>query len=190
MSISRTLYNREWRHRNKDKVRANRKRYDERHRDRINEQRRKREAKNRSYYNLKSHNAYLKGREKYLKTAREKNRKIRLENAMTLFDKGIVLPQKIAAALGMRPSQLRKQLEEVREDDFMSLLNPLAVEQEKQRIVVNPSLAESSSTESSTEKTVGEEKKDRGAPLKDDSEISEEGAETRASGANKSKGGK
>jgi len=79
VSISRTLYNREWRHRNKDKVRANRKRYDERHRDRINEQRRKREAKNRSYYNLKSHNAYLKGRENYLKTAREKNRKIRLE---------------------------------------------------------------------------------------------------------------
>jgi hypothetical protein len=60
------------------------------------------------------------------------NRQQRLESAMTLFNVGIVLPQKIAAAIGMRPSQLRKHMEEAAATGFMSMLTPPALEGQKQ----------------------------------------------------------
>jgi hypothetical protein len=47
------------------------------------------------------------------------DREQRLDRAITLFDKGIILPQKIAAAVGMKPAELRKQMEEASAMDFM-----------------------------------------------------------------------
>jgi hypothetical protein len=52
------------------------------------------------------------------------NRQQRLESIMSLFNVGIILPQKIAAAVGMKPAQFRKQLEEAQANGFMNLLTP------------------------------------------------------------------
>jgi hypothetical protein len=60
------------------------------------------------------------------------NRQQRLDSAMTLFNVGIVLPQKIAAAVGMKPAQFRKHLEEAQATGFMDLLTPPALEGQKQ----------------------------------------------------------
>jgi hypothetical protein len=60
------------------------------------------------------------------------NRQQRLESIMTLFNVGIILPQKIAAAIGMKPAQLRKQLEEAQASGFMDLIKPPALEGQKQ----------------------------------------------------------
>jgi hypothetical protein len=60
------------------------------------------------------------------------NRDARLEKAMSLFDKGIILPQKIAAAMGMKPAQLRKHMEESASMGFMSMLTPPALEGQKE----------------------------------------------------------
>jgi hypothetical protein len=60
------------------------------------------------------------------------NRDARLTTAMSLFDKGIILPQKIAAAIGMKPAQLRKHMEESGAMDFMSMLTPPALEGQKE----------------------------------------------------------
>jgi len=60
------------------------------------------------------------------------NRQQRLEAAMQLFNVGIVLPQKIAAAMGMKPAQLRKHMEEAQATGFMSLLSPPQLEAQKE----------------------------------------------------------
>jgi len=52
------------------------------------------------------------------------NRQQRLETAMTLFNVGIILPQKISAAIGMKPHHFRKQMEEAQATGFMDLLTP------------------------------------------------------------------
>jgi hypothetical protein len=60
------------------------------------------------------------------------NRQQRLESIMTLYNVGIILPQKIAAAIGMKPSQLRKHLEEAQASGFMDLIKPPALEGQKE----------------------------------------------------------
>lgn len=60
------------------------------------------------------------------------NRQQRLESIMTLFNVGIILPQKIGAAIGMKPAQFRKHLEEAKATGFMDLLAPPALEGQKQ----------------------------------------------------------
>jgi len=60
------------------------------------------------------------------------NRQNRLESVMTLFNVGIILPQKIAAAMGMKPAQLRKHMEEAQATGFTDLLTPPALEGQKQ----------------------------------------------------------
>ena len=52
------------------------------------------------------------------------NRTQRFETAMTLFDKGIVLPQVIAASVGIKPSVMRRMMEESKAVDFMSMITP------------------------------------------------------------------
>jgi len=52
------------------------------------------------------------------------DRKERLERAMKMFDAGIILPQKIAAAIGMRPYQMRRHMEESKAMGFMDMLTP------------------------------------------------------------------
>lgn len=58
----------------------------------------------------------------------------RFENAMSLFDKGIMLPQKIAASLGMKPAELRKQMEESASMEFVKKLTPPSFEQQKEML--------------------------------------------------------
>jgi len=118
------------------------------------------------------------------------DREIRLENAMTLFAKGIVLPQKIAAALGMRPAQFRKHMEQAKSDDFMSLLTPPSVEEQKQLIKVNPALAAMPQSSTSTSKPKEDTEAKRGRPRKSSSKLGDEGRATRDQGTNIPRGGK
>ena len=62
------------------------------------------------------------------------DRSERLKDAMTLFNQGIVLPQKIAAAIGMKPSQFRKHMEEAVANNFIPSLTPPSVEMQKKDI--------------------------------------------------------
>jgi len=68
---------------------------------------------------------YFEGTDFYL------NKSERQEAVMGLFDKGIILYQKIAAAYSMKPSQMRKYMEEAQAMDFMSKLTPPAIELQK-----------------------------------------------------------
>lgn len=93
------------------------------------------------------------------------DRKQRFENAMSLANIGIVLPQKIAAAQGMKPQSLIRMMEESKATDFTDLLTPIV-----------SAFQQSGSQEN-------------GRPKKSDSELSDEGAETRTTGTNISRGG-
>ena len=114
------------------------------------------------------------------------NREIRLNTAMDLFDKGIVMPQKIAAAIGMKPAHLRKHMEEAKANNFMSLLTPPSVEQQKQLLKVNPALGKMPTSTPATADT----KAKRGRPRKSTSELGEEGQNTRDGASNVGRGGK
>jgi len=93
------------------------------------------------------------------------NRKERLEKAMTLADKGIVLPQKIAAAVGMTQQSFQQQMEEAKAMGWVDTLIPIV-----------------SGFQVS--------KEDAGRPQKDESELSDSGEETRSAGSNIEKDGK
>jgi hypothetical protein len=95
------------------------------------------------------------------------NRQRRLDTQMTLTDKGIVMPQKIAAAIGMKPNAFMKQLEEARALGFTDNLTPIV-----------PAFQMS-----------GAGGKEGGRPQKKDSELGDNGEQTRASGSNLEKGG-
>jgi len=114
------------------------------------------------------------------------NREIRLNTAMDLFDKGIVMPQKIAAAIGMKPAHLRKHMEESKASNFMALLTPPSVEQQKQLLKVNPALGKMPASTPPTD----EKKARRGRPRKSTSELGEEGQNTRDGASNVGRGGK
>jgi hypothetical protein len=53
------------------------------------------------------------------------NRAERLERQTTLLQNGIVLPQKIAAAIGMRPQDFRRQMEEAKANGWADDLIPI-----------------------------------------------------------------
>ena len=97
------------------------------------------------------------------------DRKRRLDNAIELAQYGVVLPMKISAAMGMKPSTMRKMLLESKATKFVEELIPMVA-----------------GFNSSKESMNGES----GRPRKDDSDLSEAGAETRADGSNVAKGGK
>ncbi len=123
------------------------------------------------------------------------NRDKRLENAMTLFNQGIILPQKIAAAMGMKPSVFRRQMEESKANEFMDMLIPPSVQQQKMLLKINPALGQVASNvpgQSTPAKPKGTPtaEVDKGRPKKKDSEISEEGLKTRETAANVGRGGK
>ena len=141
------------------------------------------------------------------------NRNKRIEDAMTLFAQGIVLPHKIAAAIGMKPSALRRHMEESKATGFMDLLTPpmalttdmqteqqltIADKQAENQVKVAKQLpkptitggakpAASKPKVSAPAKVAGDK---GGRPAKKDSSLSDNGAETRASGGNISRGGK
>jgi hypothetical protein len=117
------------------------------------------------------------------------DRQARFDKAMSLFDKGIMLPQKIAASIGMKPAQFRKHMEESSAMGFIDMLTPPMVGQQRQMIEDNPSLAAMPSTKT-TGSPSSSAKKTAGAPKKPTAKLGEEGANTRESGGNIGRGGK
>ncbi len=94
------------------------------------------------------------------------NRQFRLDNAMTLANSGIVLPQKIAAAMGMSPFTFQRQLDEAKAMGFVDSLTPILQAAQ----MGNPA--------------------NNGRPQKSTSELSDSGADTQGNGSNIEKGGK
>ena len=114
------------------------------------------------------------------------NRQMRLDNAMKLFDVGIILPQKISASLGMKPHEFRKHMEESNALDFIGKLqNPTFIQADK-------ALKEGAKITKQTadDKNKDSKKDSAGRPKKKDSELSDEGDSTRAQGSNIGRGGK
>jgi len=94
------------------------------------------------------------------------NRQFRLDNALKLSEKGITLPQKFAAAIGMEPQDFYRQLEECQAMEFTDMLTPLI------------SVYQQSG------------KNDKGGrDRKPDSELTDEGQATRDNGSNLDRGG-
>ena len=112
------------------------------------------------------------------------DREIRFDTAMELFDRGIVLPQKIAASIGMKPWKLRKQMEESAADDFMSKIQPPALEQQKRMMEMMP---EDTGSPPNPENDV---KGKPGRPQSDIKDLGEEGVATRETGQNIAKKGR
>jgi hypothetical protein len=94
------------------------------------------------------------------------NREQRLEKQMTLMGNGIVMPNKIAAALGMSPFEFQRNLDEARANGWVDNLTPVIAAAQMS----------------------GE--KQKGRPSKSDSELSDSGLQTRENGGNLTKGGK
>jgi len=94
------------------------------------------------------------------------NRNERFEKVTKLAEMGVVLPQKMAAANGMSPFELQRQMEEAKAQGFVDNLTPIL----------------------SVEQGVGNDK--GGRPRKKANELGEEGSENRATGANIQQGGK
>jgi len=94
------------------------------------------------------------------------NREQRLAPLQTLMTSGIVLPQKIAAAIGMEPHVFQKQMEEARATGFVDSLTPIIP---------------------ATNIAAGNQ---GGRPQKPDSVLSEGGEQTRSDGGNLGRGGK
>lgn len=92
------------------------------------------------------------------------NRKQRFETQMALADKGIVMPQKISASIGMQYHDMIRQMELGIADEFIDKLTP----------IIN-------SFNLSSE--------DRGRPQKDVSDLTDSGDQTRSDGGNIAKGG-
>ena len=53
------------------------------------------------------------------------NRQFRLDNSMRLMERGLILPQKIAASIGMQPAEFIRQLEEAQASGFSDLFTPI-----------------------------------------------------------------
>lgn len=138
-------------------------------------------------------NFYFEGTDFFL------NRQQRLDTVMTFFNQGIVLPQKMAAAIGVKPSQFRKYMEEAKATGFMEMLTPPSLEQQKVMAEINAKTQEKQA-EINAENQAKLQKQNqdanvnpsasRGRPTKKTSEISEEGLTTRDQAANVGRGGK
>ena len=93
------------------------------------------------------------------------NRKERLEKQIQLVDKGIVMPQKIAAAIGMTYESFSQQMAEAKSMGWIDELTPIV------------SAYQMSGTNNA------------GRPQKDDNDLSDSGEETRSAGSNLEKDG-
>lgn len=117
-------------------------------------------------YNVNRFTSKFKFRFHFQGTKFFNNRQQRLDNQLALAPLGIVLPQQIAASLGLNMFELERQLEESKGSGFDKKLLPLV----------------------STFQQTGKE--DTGRPRKNDTTLSDEGSETRGQGSNIDKGGK
>ncbi len=95
------------------------------------------------------------------------NRTQRLEPLQTLLVSGIVLPQKLSAALGIEPHKFQRMMEEGKAMDFVGKLTP---------VIPGTNLAAGN--------------QGAGRPAKSEDDLSDEGAQTRSDGGNIAKGGK
>jgi hypothetical protein len=93
------------------------------------------------------------------------NRNQRFEKVMKLADKGIILPQKIAAAIGIDPFDFQRQLDEARATGFVENLTPIL----------------------SSFQMSGKDGGNGGRPEKSDSDLSDSGDQTRSDGGNDEK---
>ena len=134
------------------------------------------------------------------------DREARMTVAMDMFDKGIVMPQKIAAALGMKPSHLRKHMEESVAFGFVGQLTPPVFEQQKAMLDLQnqqtekmvEKQAEISLQEIETQgklkpPTIDKSKAPNdsaGRPKTKTSKLGDEGLATREQGTNIGRGGK
>lgn len=138
------------------------------------------------------------------------NRQQRLESCMTLLQQGVVLPQKIAAAIGMKPHELRRHMEESAATGFVSQLTPPQFEQQKemaemtakqQEKLADKNAENQQKTQDKQIKAQQEQQKQQktdqtgkpvqpGRPQKPVSKISEETEQTRSEGSNLGRGGK
>lgn len=90
----------------------------------------------------------------------------RLDDALSLADRGIVLPQKISAAIGMPYHKMLRMLDESDATGFVDRLKPIQMASQ-----------------------MSAEAQEKGRPQKKNSELSDSGMETRDSGSNLEKGG-
>lgn len=92
------------------------------------------------------------------------DRERRFDSQMALADKGIVLPQKIAASIGISPVDFERQLEMARAENWVDKLTPIV-----------PAFQQSASA--------------GGRPQKKSGELTDSGDQTRADAGNVSRGG-
>lgn len=97
------------------------------------------------------------------------NRQQRFDKYTSLASTGIVLPQKIAASIGMNPFDFQRQLEEAQETGWVDKLTPIV---------------------SGFQQSAGGASSGAGRPQKKDGDLSDSGESTRTSGTNIEKGGK
>jgi predicted ArsR family transcriptional regulator len=83
---------------------------------------------------------------------------------MILLDKGIVLPQKVAAAMGMSPMDFQRQLDEARATGFVDNLTPII--------------------------SAFQQSPNAGRPPKPESDLGDAGEQTKGDGSNIGRGGK
>lgn len=132
------------------------------------------------------------------------NRQSRLDTAMTLFTNGIILPQKIAAAIGLKPAQLRKYMEEAKATGFMDLIMSPSLEQQKSMAEITAKnqmeLADKQSENQVKLQKQNMENQQKqpgiagkppapGRPAKRDSDLGESGMQTREQASNVGRGG-
>lgn len=144
------------------------------------------------------------------------NREARMTVVNDMLEKGIVMPQKIAAAMGMKPSQLRKYMEEAAGTGFIDLLTPPAFAQQKELLDMQNEQANTMADKQAEQQEVITEKQgiqqekiasmkvttagvpkpassstaSKGRPKKPVSKLGDEGLATRAGATNVGRGGK
>ena len=118
------------------------------------------------------------------------NRQTRINQVMTLFDKGIVLPQKIAAAYGMKPHHFMMHMKLASSQKFIEMLTPPAVESQRQmqEFMPQPMIGNQQPQASKGDKE-NNKKDSPGRPQKELKDLGEEGAKTRETASNVGRGG-
>ena len=119
-------------------------------------------------YNINKLTKTYKFKIKFQGTQFFNNRQQRFDKQMQLSSLGMVLPQQIAASIGMNPFEFQRQLDEARAMGFTDNLTPITLAGQMSN----------------------DQKDQAGRPKKDDSELGDSGSETRESGGNVGRGGK
>jgi hypothetical protein len=117
-------------------------------------------------YHVNKLTKYFKFRFSFQGTKFFNNRQQRFEKQMTLMSNGIVLPNHIAASLGIDPFAFQREMEEARAMGFVDKLTP-----------ITPAFQQPGSEKA-------------GRPQKSESDLTESGGESRSNGSNIPRGGK